>query len=213
MPAKMARSGTQPPFEVPGLRQSSAPPGALVRKRKKRKNPRRFGVHLENPGVMLLIDRNTPAKGAAMTDQVKAAATDPKVIAASFFALIYFLVLLFLLSQFGLGGWPWSKPLFTGDFDKTVSFFNALSALGTAAVGVLLGTKIEQVKVEAAKKDKEKAEGALQGLAAAAKDVLPAVGATTPRATFTDDDIRIASEKRDRLLQAIGRADTVLARG
>lgn len=54
MPAKMARSATQPPFQVPGLRPSSAPPGALVRERKKRKNPRRFGVHLENPGRILL---------------------------------------------------------------------------------------------------------------------------------------------------------------
>ena len=53
MPAKMARSATRPPFEVPGLRQSSAPPGGLVRKRKKRKIPRRFGVHLENPGSCL----------------------------------------------------------------------------------------------------------------------------------------------------------------
>jgi hypothetical protein len=50
MPTKMARSATEPPFEVPGLRQSTAPPGGLVRKRQKRKNSRRFGVHLENPG-------------------------------------------------------------------------------------------------------------------------------------------------------------------
>ena len=49
MPAQMARSATQPPFEVPGLRQSSAPPSGLVRTRKKSNIPRRFGVHLENP--------------------------------------------------------------------------------------------------------------------------------------------------------------------
>jgi hypothetical protein len=54
MPAKMARSATQPPFEVPGLRQSSPPPSGLVRKRKKSKIPRRFGVHLENPGLARL---------------------------------------------------------------------------------------------------------------------------------------------------------------
>ena len=59
MRAKMARSATQPPFEVPGLRPSSAPPGALVRERKKRKNPRRFGVHLENPGIEV-IEGGTP---------------------------------------------------------------------------------------------------------------------------------------------------------
>jgi hypothetical protein len=35
MRAKMARSATQPPFEVPGLRQSSAPPGGLVQKAEK----------------------------------------------------------------------------------------------------------------------------------------------------------------------------------
>ena len=50
MLAKMARSAPRPPFGVPGLRQPSAPPGCLVRTREKRKNSRRFGVHLENPG-------------------------------------------------------------------------------------------------------------------------------------------------------------------
>jgi len=37
------RSGCQ------GWRQSSAPPSGLARTRQKRKSPRRFGVHLENP--------------------------------------------------------------------------------------------------------------------------------------------------------------------
>jgi hypothetical protein len=40
----------RPPFGVPGLRQSSAPPGGLVRTPQQRKNSPQFGVHLGNPG-------------------------------------------------------------------------------------------------------------------------------------------------------------------
>jgi hypothetical protein len=140
-------------------------------------------------------------------EQVKTAATDLKVIVASILALIYLLALLFLLSQFGLGGWPIGMVITDGNYDRSVALFNALSGIGAAAVGVLLGTKIEKVKVENAEKKKEKAEGALRGLAAAANDVLPAVGSSTLEATLTDKGGRTA---RERLLQAIARADEVL---
>jgi hypothetical protein len=50
---QMGRSAPRPPFGVPGLRQSSVPPGGLARTRPKHKNPHRFGVHLENPSEKL----------------------------------------------------------------------------------------------------------------------------------------------------------------
>jgi hypothetical protein len=55
MPEKMARSAPRPPFGGPALRQSSAPPCGLVRTWQKRKNPPRFGAHLENPGSYMWI--------------------------------------------------------------------------------------------------------------------------------------------------------------
>ena len=49
MSAKMARSALQPPFRVPRLRPVVRTAGSLVRKRRKRKNSTRVGVHMGNP--------------------------------------------------------------------------------------------------------------------------------------------------------------------
>lgn len=96
---------------------------------------------------------------------------DFKTWVASGLGLLYVLVLLLLLWQFGFGAYETWFP--KANYDRSVSILNLLSALGTAAIGVLLGTKIEQVKVETNKKNAvaestKKLSGAAQNVLAEA---------------------------------------------
>ena len=88
---------------------------------------------------------------------------------------------LFLFWLFGLGGWPLSGTdlVASANWDRSLVIFNALSAIGFAAIGVLLGTKVQEVNVAKAETDKEKAKASEANLAGhsrelsnAAKEVL-----------------------------------------
>src|SRR5262245_25913770 len=102
-----------------------------------------------------------------------------KWIGAWTFAAAYLLVLAILLWQFGFGGYPLSQPWNdNGSWDHAIALFNSLSAIGAAAIGVILGTKIEQTKVETAKKetaeakkDAGEAKTKLQNLSDTSKDL------------------------------------------
>ena len=59
---------------------------------------------------------------------------------------IYVLVACVLLYRFGLGDGA-------GNWERALTIFNAFSAIGFAAVGVLLGTTVQQVNVANAQKD------------------------------------------------------------
>lgn len=82
-----------------------------------------------------------------------------KVCVAALIAIAYFAIWGLLLWEFGLGGKPpFGLSVAGANWDHTLALFNALSAIAAAAVGVLLGTKVEQAKTEAAKKDTEAAK-------------------------------------------------------
>jgi hypothetical protein len=132
---------------------------------------------------------------------------DWKYWAAFVVAVVYLAVWGLLLWEFGLGG----KPPFSlagGNWDHAIALFNSLSAIGAAAVGVLLGTKVEQVKTETAKKDTEAAKGNLEKLSSTAKRVLPQPD--DPTAQFQVRETMTPAEKR--LHEAIVQADTWLQR-
>jgi hypothetical protein len=56
MPARMTRSAPQSPFELPEVR-AVVRANCLARTPEKRKNSRRFGVHLENLGLEMQLGR------------------------------------------------------------------------------------------------------------------------------------------------------------
>jgi len=62
-------------------------------------------------------------------------------IAAWLLTGLYVVVALVLLSRFGLGDGS------GGNWERALTIFNAFSAIGFAAVGVLLGTTVQQVNV------------------------------------------------------------------
>jgi len=68
-------------------------------------------------------------------------------IAAWLLTVLYVVVALVLLWRFGLGDGS------GGNWERALIFFNAFSAIGFAAVGVLLGTTVQQVNVANTQKE------------------------------------------------------------
>ena len=68
-------------------------------------------------------------------------------IAAWILTGIYVLVAVLLLQRFGFGDGS------GGNWERALTIFNAFSAIGFAAVGVLLGTTVQQVNVANAQKE------------------------------------------------------------
>jgi hypothetical protein len=83
--------------------------------------------------------------------------------AALIISVIYICAALFLIWLFGLGLYPFTDAgiLSVVNWERGLAIFNNFSAIGYAAVGVLLGTKVQEVKVAMAEKkaEKEKKEG------------------------------------------------------
>jgi hypothetical protein len=130
-----------------------------------------------------------------------------KWIAAWLFGGIYLLVLVVLLWQFGFGGYPLSQPWTDkGSWDHAIALFNSLSAIGAAAIGVILGTKIEQVKVETAKKEAGEAKTKLENLSKASTKLL----FRTTGAKIRSDDSGTLEDAQENLRQAIAEADALL---
>jgi hypothetical protein len=67
--------------------------------------------------------------------------------AACAVAFVYIATWALLLWEFGFGGTPPFSAA-GGNWERAIAMFNALSAIAGAAFGVLLGTKVQQVKVE-----------------------------------------------------------------
>lgn len=129
---------------------------------------------------------------------------DRKFIAAVIVACLYVILWLFFLYAFGFGGkLPFSLA---GNWEHANALFNLLTSIGYAAIGVLLGTKVEKANTEAAK-------GHVKQLSSTASGALEAAQAlaTTPEHTSFArqvDDLPAQNRLRD----AIAQADAWLAR-
>ncbi|WP_077002717.1 hypothetical protein [Variovorax sp. KK3] len=97
--------------------------------------------------------------------------------AALLITLAFLLASGWLLYAFGL----------TGDkaWDRAVVVYNALTSVGFAAVGVLLGTKVQQVNVEKANGEADKAKADAARKADAIKTALTEMG--KPPAAAVDE--------------------------
>ena len=68
-------------------------------------------------------------------------------IAAAVIALVYLGASAFILYHFGVTNTP------SGEWDHVIVIYNSITSVGFTAIGVLLGTQVQQVNLNAAKAD------------------------------------------------------------
>jgi hypothetical protein len=103
-----------------------------------------------------VVDDKPPAPKEPMKTRVT-------TIAACVLTAMYLVFGAFLFAKFVLGDGP------DKNWERALIIFNAVSAIGYAAVGVLLGTTVQQVNVTNAKKEADKAKASEAKVAEQAK--------------------------------------------
>jgi hypothetical protein len=156
----------------------------------------------------------------AAADEVKAMTKGKgSIIAAAILTGLYVVVAIYLLVHFGL------ERIAGGNWERSILIFNALSALGFAAAGVLLGTTVQQVNVANAQRetvnakvgeaDAKRQEGKTADQAAvlvdaAAKSLSKRLGKTFGTGSQAFWQGQLSDPDDDRLRQAIMDMDEVL---
>lgn len=95
------------------------------------------------------MDSTTASKGPWVT-----------VLAAVGLTLLYIGASIFLLDRFAL-----DKPLPEESWSRALIIYNGIASVGFAAIGVLLGTSVQQVTVAAAKQEAAKKTAAIKAAA------------------------------------------------
>jgi len=103
------------------------------------------------------------------------------MIAAVILAVAYGVVVWLLLDRFAFAENP------KGNWDHALTIFNSVSAIGFAAIGVLLGTTVQQTNVAKAEKEKAVAEKETVAVKAGARR-LADVAADANRQGFNDSN-------------------------
>jgi hypothetical protein len=172
----------------------------------------------ENREVNREVNREKDKKAAA--DAVKAMTKGKgTIIAAAILTGLYMAVAIYLLVHFGL---EWVTG---GNWERASIIFNALSAIGFAAAGVLLGTTVQRVNVANAQRetvsakvgeaDAKRQEGKTANQAAvlvgaAADSLSKRLGKTFDTGSQAFWQGQLSDPDDDRLRQAIMDMDKVL---
>ena len=140
--------------------------------------------------------------------------TKGTTIAAWALTLMYLVFGAFLFQKFVLGDGP------DKNWERALVIFNAVSAIGYAAVGVLLGTTVQQVNVANAKKEADKAKASEAKLADRSNELVQAAQdrlskTSGLKALQTPDDVKLWSgtlgDSDEQLRQAIRQMNKALA--
>ena len=92
------------------------------------------------------------------------------MVAAAGFSLVYLVAFGFMMWHFALP----DKP--EGNWERALVLFNGIASVGLTAVGVLLGTTVQQTNVQNARKDATEAKSNEERLKQGIKDTLNADG-------------------------------------